>query len=100
MSQDFLVGIGVDVEGIPEERRQEVLAAERARGIALVRSGHLVRIWRVAGRSDSVSIWSATDPAELDDLLRSLPVHAWSRFDVTALEAHPLEAEAAVHRAD
>ena len=92
--REFLVRIALDVADIPEAQRAQTLAEERARGVELVGSGNLVRIWRVPGGSDSVSVWSAADGDQLDELLGSLPIHPWSTFDVTLLDAHPLEAAA------
>jgi muconolactone D-isomerase len=89
----FLVRIGFHAEDVPEVVRADVLRAERARGIALRRSGHLERIWRVPGGSDSVSIWSTASTAGLHELLTSLPIAPWSTFQAEPLSPHPLDAE-------
>jgi muconolactone D-isomerase len=91
----YLVGIRFRAEDVPEPRRADVLAAERKRGEALREAGNLVRIWRVPGGADSVSIWSADDADDLHDMLASLPIAPWTTFDVTALAHHPLEGQAA-----
>ncbi len=90
----YLVGIGFRAEDVPEARRSAILTAERARGIELITTGNLVRIWRQPGGADSISIWSADDADELHALLASLPIAPWTQFQVTALAHHPLEAQA------
>lgn len=89
---EFLVRIAVSVpDTLEDERRAELLAAERVRGRELVDAGTIVRIWRIPGAMRNVGVWSAADATELHGLLRSLPFAPWSEFDVTALAAHPLE---------
>ncbi len=89
---EFLVRIETHLPAdLPEERRHELLAAEAARGRELLRSGALVRIWRVPGRLANVSLYDVADATELDAALRSLPLHPWMRVDVEPLAVHPLE---------
>jgi muconolactone D-isomerase len=90
----YLVSIRFRAGDVPEAVRKDVLAAERQRGITLFDAGNIVRIWRVPGGADSVSIWSADDADALHDMLASLPIAPWTTFDVTPLAQHPLEAQA------
>lgn len=76
-----------------EDRRaiQELTPQERAVGARLRQEGHIVRIWRIPGRSANVGIWRAVDATELHTLLESLPHRPWLDIVVTPLARHPLE---------
>jgi muconolactone D-isomerase len=89
----FHVRIDFRPADVPEDERDAVMTAERARGRAMVAEGHLERIWRVPGSSSSISIWAADDEAQVRALLGALPIAPWADFDVFELERHPLELE-------
>ena len=93
----FLVEITFAPDDVPADRRVEILRDERHRGRELLSERRIVRIWRIAGTSSSVSVWSAASRAELDGWLRSLPIWPWSHVRVTELARHPLELESEVH---
>ena len=90
---DFLVEFEIDVpEGTPEPEVTAREAAESAAAAKLVDQGHLVRLWkrRVApGESRPIGLYRAESEAELDGLIRALPLYDWTRVTVTALEPHP-----------
>lgn len=89
---EFLVRIDVHLPSeLPDEARNDLAAAELARGRALQDAGSIVRIWRVPGRLANVAIWQAADASDLHDLLTSLPLFPWMDIDVEALALHPLE---------
>jgi len=90
----FHVEIVFDAESVPEQDRVDVLERERERGIELYRSGALQRIWRVPGTASSISIWEAASEPAVREMLDSLPIAPWCRFDVNLVEVHPLEAAA------
>jgi muconolactone D-isomerase len=90
----FLVRISVSLPADLESvRREELLAAERRRGVELKDAGTVVDIWRIPGRSANVGIWSAADATELHEALLSLPVFAYADIDVTPLARHHLTTE-------
>lgn len=94
--QEYLVQIRVALPPeMSSERRDGLAAAERERGLALLSQGAIRRIWRLPGRTANIGIWAARSATELHQLISSLPLHPWMRVDVTALAAHPLEAETA-----
>lgn len=78
-------------EGMPEERRAELFAAEARRGRELIEAGTLVRIWRLPGRLANVSLYRAADATELHAALTSLPLWPYMRVRIEALAAHPLD---------
>lgn len=89
---EFLLTIEVKLPpDTPEDRRQQLLAAEERRGRELIELGKLVRIWRLPGRLANVSLYRCTDATELHDLLSSLPLFPWFDVTVQALAQHPLD---------
>jgi muconolactone D-isomerase len=90
---EFLVHITVNLPpDLPEPRRSQLLAAERARGLELIDQGLLVRIWRLPGRLANVSLYRVADATELHAAVSSLPLWPWMEVQVEALAVHPLEA--------
>ena len=95
--QEFLVTTELQVPAgqFEPEERARLYAEERQRGIELHRQGAIERIWRIPGAPyRTVSIRKAPDAASLQADLESLPLFDFLRIEVTALAAHPIEAEA------
>jgi muconolactone D-isomerase len=88
----FLVQIAVAIPpDLADDRREELLAAERERGHELQAAGVIEQIWRVPGTTGNVGIWAARDATELHDCIASLPLFPWITAEVTALAVHPLD---------
>lgn len=62
---------------------------ERARAHELQRAGTWRHLWRVVGRYANVSIFDVASPAELHELLSTLPLFPYMTVTVTALTRHP-----------
>jgi muconolactone D-isomerase len=75
----------------PDEVREQLRTAERERATELREAGILRRLWRVPGRSATVGLYEADDPAALHDALTSLPMWKWMDVTVEALATHPQE---------
>lgn len=75
----------------PSEQREQLRSAERARAMELRSAGILKRLWRVPGRTATVGLYEAPDPAALHDALMSLPMAPWLDVHVEALAQHPQE---------
>lgn len=75
----------------PEDRRQQVRTAERARATELRELGILVRLWRVPGSPDSIALYCVADATQLHDVLSSLPAFPWMTTTVEPLATHPQE---------
>lgn len=73
--------------------RQALLEREWERGRDLRRLGKIAAIWRVEGRSASVSLWQVESQQELQDLLASLPLSRYQTVEVHTLTAHPVMTE-------
>jgi muconolactone D-isomerase len=62
---------------------------EHERAKALQEEGKWLHLWRVAGKFANVSIFDVESPAELHEILNSLPLYPFMGVDVTALCRHP-----------
>ena len=62
---------------------------EHERAKALQEQGKWLHLWRVAGKFANVSIFSVESPAELHEILNSLPLYRFMEVEVTALCRHP-----------
>ena len=71
------------------EQVQKLGAQEHERAKTLQEQGKWLHLWRVAGKFANVSIFDVESPAELHDILNSLPLYPFMEVDVTALCHHP-----------
>jgi muconolactone D-isomerase len=62
---------------------------EHERAKVLQEQGKWLHLWRVAGKFANVSIFDVESPAELHEILNSLPLYSFMEVDVTALCRHP-----------
>jgi muconolactone delta-isomerase len=90
---DFLVDFDIDVPvGTPEAEVTARQAAEAVAAAKLVDQGHLIRLWKrrvASGESRPIGLYRAESEADMDALLRALPLYEWMRVTVTPLEPHP-----------
>jgi muconolactone D-isomerase len=75
----------------PEEERNRLRKAERARAQELRDAGILLRLWRVPGRSSWIGLFAAPDATQLHDALVSLPQFPWLDVTIEPLATHPQE---------
>lgn len=75
----------------PEEERNRLRKAERARAQELRDAGVLRRLWRVPGRNAWIGLFEVPGATELHDALTSLPLFPWLDVTVEALATHPQE---------
>jgi muconolactone delta-isomerase len=71
---------------------QATEAREAQRTRELGEQGHLLRLWRLpaeASQGRTLGLWRADDPAQMQEILRSLPFDAWLIVQTTPLTAHP-----------
>jgi muconolactone D-isomerase len=62
---------------------------EHERAKELQMNGKWVHLWRIAGKYANISIFDVESPAELHDLLNSLPLYPFMDVEVAALCHHP-----------
>jgi muconolactone D-isomerase len=100
---EFLVEFKINVPpGTPdsEVRNREQGEAEAAG--KLVDEGHLLRVWNRTGppgEAKVLGLYRADSEAQLDTLLRSLPLYEWMQVTVTPLDPHPNDPAARVDSA-
>ena len=81
---DVHIPYGTDPETLKTLSERE---HERAKELQL--QGKWTHLWRVAGKYANVSIFNVTDPAELHEILNSLPLYPFMEVEVIALCKHP-----------
>jgi muconolactone delta-isomerase len=90
---DFLVEFEINVpKGIPESEVTARENAESAAAAKLVDQGHLIRLWKrpvASGESRPIGLYRADSEADIDGLLRELPLYEWMRVTITPLQPHP-----------
>jgi muconolactone delta-isomerase len=90
---DFLVEFEISVpEGTPKSEVTAREDAESAAAAKLVDQGHLLRVWKrdvAPGESRPIGLYRADSDADIDGLLRALPLYEWMRVTVTPLQPHP-----------
>ena len=87
---EFLTTFTISVpEGTPAQVVDDTEAREARRAKELAGQGHLLRLWRLPGRSRALGLWNAGSPAEMQASLRSLPMDPWMTVETTPLSRHP-----------
>jgi len=90
---EFLVEFEVEVpEGTREGEVEQRSRAEASAAARLVDEGHLLRVWRrnaVADDTTVIGLYAADSEAELDGLLRALPLADWMQVTIIPLAPHP-----------
>ena len=71
------------------EQVKKLGTQEHERAKALQEQGKWLHLWRIAGKFANVSIFDVENPAELHEILNSLPLYPFMEVDVTALCHHP-----------
>jgi muconolactone delta-isomerase len=96
---EFLTTFVITVpEGTPDGAVQEREAREADRAKELAGQGHLRRLWTLPGPGRSLGLWQADDPAEMQAILRSLPLDPWMTVETTPLSPHPSDPPTAARR--
>jgi muconolactone delta-isomerase len=87
---EFLTTFTIRVpEGTPAQVVDDTEAREARRVKELARQGHVLRLWRLPGRSRALGLWNAGSPAEMQEILKSLPMDPWMTVETTPLSRHP-----------
>jgi muconolactone delta-isomerase len=90
---EFLVRFELDIpDGVAESEVADRKRAEAAAAETLADEGHLVRLWQASvgtGRTTVLGLYRADSLAELDGLLRALPLYEWLHTSITPLGQHP-----------
>jgi muconolactone D-isomerase len=90
---EFLADMRTNVpEGTPESEVDDTKRREAIRAAELAAQGHLLRLWKPPvqpGEWRSLGLWRADDDDQLQDILATLPLHAWMTVELTPLLPHP-----------
>src|SRR5271168_5226408 len=93
----MLFHVSIDVRipfGTDPERIKTLQSQEHERATELQQEGKWLHLWRVAGKYANISVFNVESPAELNDILNSLPLYPFMELEVTALCHHPGALEA------
>jgi len=86
----FQVNIAVRIpHDADPEKIKDLSAQEHERAKELQQLGKWLHLWRVAGKYANVSVFKVESPAELHEILNSLPLYPFMEVEVTALCRHP-----------
>jgi len=87
---DFLTTFTITVpESTPGQEVGDIEAREGQRAKQLAGQGHLRRLWTLPGHGHALGLWQASGPAEMQAMLRSLPLDPWMTVQTTPLSPHP-----------
>jgi muconolactone delta-isomerase len=87
---EFLTAFTIAIpEGTPAQTVEDTKAREAQRAYELACQGHLQRLWVLPGEGRSLGLWRAQDAADMQAILKSLPLDAWMTVQTTPLTRHP-----------
>jgi muconolactone delta-isomerase len=87
---EFLTTFSLTIPaGTPGQTVDDTKAREAQRAYELAGQGHLRRLWALPGAGRSLGLWQARDAAEMQAILKSLPLDAWMAVRTTPLTRHP-----------
>jgi muconolactone delta-isomerase len=86
----FDINIPADTRG---QAAAEIEEAEAERAGQLARQGNLLRLWmlppQASGGTRALGLWQALDAADMQTILRSLPLDTWMTVQTAPLTPHP-----------
>lgn len=87
---EFLTTFTVTIpDGTPDQMIDDADAGEARRARELATQGHLERLWALEMPGRSLGLWRARDSAEMQAILKSLPLDPWMNVETTPLTEHP-----------
>jgi muconolactone delta-isomerase len=87
---EFLTTFTITIpEATPIQAVEDTEAREAQRAKELAGLRHLLRLWRLPSPSRSLGLWNAESPAEMQGILKSLPMDPWMTVETTPLSRHP-----------
>jgi len=89
-AREFLTTFTVTIpQGTPARTAEDTKARGAERVYELAGQGHLLRLWALPGEGRSLGLWRAQDAAEMQAILKSLPLDAWMTVQIRPLTRHP-----------
>ena len=87
---EFLATFVVTIpDGTPRRAVEDAEADEAARARELADQGHLERLWALPGQGRALSLYRARDSAEMEAIMKALPLNPWMTTELTPLTPHP-----------
>jgi muconolactone delta-isomerase len=90
---EFLVTMTTRVpDGVPDDEVADVRAREAVHTRDLAAQGRVLRLWRPPlkpGEWQTLGLFDASDPDDLEQVLSSMPLRVWRTDEVTRLASHP-----------
>jgi muconolactone delta-isomerase len=87
---EFLTTFTITIpDGTPRQAVEDAEAGQAARARELARQGHLERLWILPGQGRSLGVYRARDSAEMEAIVKSLPLDPWMTTELTPLTPHP-----------
>ncbi len=87
---EFLAIFAIAIpEGTAHDAVADAESREAERAKELAGQGHLRRLWTLPGDGRALGLWQAAGPAEMQAILRSLPLDPWMTVQTTPLSPHP-----------
>ncbi len=90
---EYLVTMTTNVpDGVSDAEVAAVRAREAVNTVRLAAAGNVLRLWRpplAPGEWRTLGLFAATDDAELESVLSSMPLRIWRTDEITRLGLHP-----------
>ncbi|HSR85469.1 MAG TPA: muconolactone Delta-isomerase family protein [Streptosporangiaceae bacterium] len=77
--------------GTPDQAMSDVRSQEAQRAHELAEEARLERLWRLPGVGRALGLWRAADPAEMQAIVKSLPLDPYMTTEITPLSQHPTD---------
>jgi muconolactone delta-isomerase len=76
-------------DGVTAQEVADTEAREAAQTREWAGKGKLRRLWALPGEGRALGLWQADNPAEMQAIVKSLPLDPWMTTTVTTLTPHP-----------
>ena len=87
---EFLTTFTITIpDATPRQAVEDAEAGEAARAHELAGQGHLERLWKLPGQGRALGVYRARDRAEMEAIVKSLPLDPWMTTELTPLTPHP-----------
>jgi len=77
--------------GTPDQAMADVRSQETQRAHELAEEARLERLWRLPGEGRALGLWRAVDLAEMQAIVKSLPLDPYMTTEITPLSQHPTD---------
>jgi len=87
---EFLTTFTITIpDATPRQAIEDAEAGEAARAHELAGQGNLERLWILPGQGRALGVYRARDRAEMEAIVKSLPLDPWMTTELTPLMPDP-----------